>query len=170
MHSLGPSGCGKTTLLNTLAGEVSSTKTISRAGTIYTRPPFNPIHIEQEDLLFAQLTASETLGTSYALNVEQEQRRVSPAAKRATVATLINNLGLKKVADTKVGDARTRGLSGGEKKRLSIGNEIIGNTATGAYIFADEPTSGDATYAVDLLYSMLCHAHTVYWSKQASVS
>ena len=42
------------------------------------------------------------------------------------VESIILNLGLKKSKATPVGDAKTRGLSGGEKKRLSIGNELVG--------------------------------------------
>lgn len=42
-------------------------------------------------------------------------------------------------ADSNVGDAKVRGISGGEKKRLSLACELI---ASPSVIFADEPTTG----------------------------
>jgi ABC-type multidrug transport system ATPase subunit len=53
-------------------------------------------------------------------------------------ATLAN-LGLSRVADSPVGDVRRRGVSGGEKKRVNIGLELMANPSV---LFLDEPTSG----------------------------
>ena len=64
-----------------------------------------------------------------------------------------------------MGDAKTRGLSGGEKKRLSIGNELIGCNSGGALIFADEPTSGldsfQAERVAQILRSLASEGNTV---------
>eukprot|EP01031_Cornospumella_fuschlensis_P037574 gene37574-45639_t len=116
---LGPSGSGKTTLLNALAAQIPKGSLIL-TGSVAVSKEFDPVFIQQEDILFAQLTSKETLDISYKLRKED-----SAGAKDATVGKLLNSLGLKKVADTKVGDKKTRGLSGGEKKRLDIGNEIV---------------------------------------------
>ena len=64
---------------------------------------------------------------------------VSASEKSAFVEDLIKRLGLTKAADSMVGDKKKRGLSGGEKKRLSIGAELI---AQPTLLFTDEPTSG----------------------------
>lgn len=57
----------------------------------------------------------------------------------AYVDSVINDLGLKKARDTVIGDAMTKGVSGGERKRVSIGVELISNPSV---LFLDEPTSG----------------------------
>lgn len=49
------------------------------------------------------------------------------------------NLGLSRVADSIVGDVRRRGVSGGERKRVNIGLELM---AIPSILFLDEPTSG----------------------------
>ena len=59
--------------------------------------------------------------------------------KEAFVEDLIKRLGLTKAANSVVGDKKKRGLSGGEKKRLSIGAELI---AEPVLLFTDEPTTG----------------------------
>lgn len=133
---LGPSGCGKTTLLNALAGE-SNAKAIKLSGEIGITHEVSPVYIQQEDLLFAQLTAQETLDISDELRTQR-----SPIDRAFLVDKMLKDLGLRNISTTRVGDRRTRGLSGGEKKRLAIGNEILDELHDGSVIFADEPTSG----------------------------
>jgi hypothetical protein len=60
-------------------------------------------------------------------------------------APLLYPSGLSKVRDTVVGDKKLRGLSGGERKRLSVGCELIGSPSL---IFADEPTTGLDSFQV----------------------
>lgn len=163
MHAiLGPSGSGKTTLLNTLAAEIPK-GSLKLTGAVDVSDAFEPLYIQQEDLLFAQLTSKETLEISYDLRKES-----SLAERDAAVANTLNSLGLKKVTHTKVGDKKTRGLSGGEKKRLDIGNEIIDHERGGNYIFADEPTSGldcfQAERVVQILQSLAAMGSTVIFS------
>jgi ABC-type multidrug transport system ATPase subunit len=57
---------------------------------------------------------------------------------------IISKLGLSKVMGTRVGSKRSRGLSGGEKKRLSIGCELVGSPSL---LFMDEPTTGLDAFA-----------------------
>ena len=159
---LGPSGSGKTTLLNALAAQIPKGSLIL-TGSVAVSKEFDPVFIQQEDILFAQLTSKETLDISYNLRKED-----SAGAKDATVGKLLNSLGLKKVADTKVGDKKTRGLSGGEKKRLDIGNEIVDSGMDANFLFADEPTSGldcfQAERVVQLLRNIAEKGSTVIFS------
>jgi hypothetical protein len=88
---------------------------------------------------------------------------------KSIVDSMINSLGLKKVSHSKVGDLKTRGLSGGEKKRLCIGNEIVdkraANSSSHSLLFADEPTSGldcfQAGRVMSQLSSLARAGHTV---------
>jgi ABC-type multidrug transport system ATPase subunit len=66
------------------------------------------------------------------------------------------NLGLSRVADSPVGDIRRRGVSGGEKKRVNIGLELM---ARPSVLFLDEPTSGlvsSATARCVVVVTLLC--------------
>jgi ABC-type Mn2+/Zn2+ transport system ATPase subunit len=53
--------------------------------------------------------------------------------------------GLSKVRDTAIGDARVRGVSGGERKRVAVAVEMIANPAI---LFLDGPTSGIDAFQV----------------------
>jgi ABC-type multidrug transport system ATPase subunit len=65
------------------------------------------------------------------------------------VNRVIEFLGLTRCKDTYVGDNRIRGISGGEKKRTSIGLELLINPSI---MFLDEPTTGlDSTTALNLI-------------------
>ena len=70
-------------------------------------------------------------------------------AKEERVNEIIKNLGLEKCRNTWIGDTRIRGISGGEKKRTSIGLELLINPSI---IFLDEPTTGlDSTTSLNLI-------------------
>lgn len=78
----------------------------------------------------------ETLSTAAQLKLGTV---AEPGEVERLVTSLIEKLGLTKAADTIVGNAKIRGLSGGEKKRLSIACELLGNPRL---LFCDEPTTG----------------------------
>eukprot|EP01038_Epipyxis_sp_PR26KG_P011383 gene11383-15260_t len=169
---MGPSGSGKSTLLNSLAGVVPKGSMNIRGSIICPQQSLKngieSVYIQQEDILFAQLTAAETLDTSCRLRAKSQDDVTIDDCDSIT-SKLMNDLGLAKSKSTKVGDAKTRGLSGGEKKRLSIGNELIlENASENAIIFADEPTSGldcfQAQNVMNLLQSLALKGSTIVLS------
>ena len=75
--------------------------------------------------------------------------RISPENKKMLVDQTLKELGLNACADTVVGGLMTRGLSGGEKKRTSVGMELICNPSV---LFLDEPTTGlDSFIALQII-------------------
>lgn len=139
---MGPSGSGKTTLLNVLAGQVVSSPRLRLTGHIGVNGRPRPrggikvAYVRQDDIFFSQLTVRETLS----LAAELQLSHLSSAKHREDyVKKLLFRLGLINCADSIVGDAKVRGISGGEKKRLSLACELI---ASPSVIFADEPTTG----------------------------
>ena len=164
----GPSGSGKTTLLNTLAGQLPYSPSLHLEGYITANgspvpsSKYKTGFVAQEDLFFSQMTVRETLNMAAELRAKES----STAEGRAElVESVIRRLGLSKCADTVIGDAKTRGLSGGEKKRLSIACEMI---ARPQMIMADEPTSGldafGAQQAVSALKDLANEGNTVIMS------
>ncbi|EFH57763.1 abc transporter family protein [Arabidopsis lyrata subsp. lyrata] len=99
-------------------------------------------YVMQDDLLFSMLTVEETLMFSAEFRLP---RSLSKKKKKARVQALIDQLGLRSAAKTVIGDEGHRGVSGGERRRVSIGNDIIHDPII---LFLDEPTSGlDSTSA-----------------------
>ena len=102
-------------------------------------------YVQQEDVFFAQLTVKETLLFAVKLARSKNELAASDASStnEEICSRLMTDLGLLKCAETKVGDAKTRGVSGGEKKRLSLACHLVSNPKV---IFLDEPTSGLDSY------------------------
>ncbi|CAL0316820.1 unnamed protein product [Lupinus luteus] len=144
---LGPSGSGKTTLLTALAGRLAGkvTGTIKYNGNPNSNSVKRKIgFVSQEDVLYPHLTVLETLTYAALLRLPKTLTREE---KMQHVDMVITELGLTRCRDSPVGGgmALFRGISGGERKRLSIGLEMLVNPSL---LFMDEPTSGlDSTTA-----------------------
>ncbi|PKA49257.1 ABC transporter G family member 7 [Apostasia shenzhenica] len=138
---MGPSGSGKTTLLNVLVGQLAASPRLHLSGhmDVNGKPRshgYKIAYVRQEDLFFSQLTVRETLSIAAELQLPE----IASVQKREMyVNELLLRLGLINCADSIIGDAKVRGISGGEKKRLSLACELI---ASPSVIFADEPTTG----------------------------
>lgn len=144
---LGPSGAGKSSLLDVLAGrkrhgegctvgrvalDVGRGKGGRSAGEVRRVAGYVP----QENVLPETLTCYEHLMFHARLRMP---RRATHAERRARALLMLEELGLTRVADSRVGDALRGGLSGGEKRRLSIAAELM---ARPVLLFLDEPTTG----------------------------
>ena len=122
---LGASGSGKTTLLNVLSGRLSGKGHIDgtvlyqgaerRASTWKRTVAF----VEQDDALLANLTVRETIAYSAKLRLPSKQ--FDKQAKQTRIEETLEMLRLEECADGRIGSGVTRGISGGERKRTSIG-------------------------------------------------
>ncbi|KAK2609662.1 hypothetical protein N8I77_003153 [Diaporthe amygdali] len=150
---LGGSGSGKTTLLNTISSRIASSR-LSQSGSILfnSQPSIDAIrsaYVTQTDILLPTLTARETLQYSADLRLPPPS---TAAERQRVVEEVIMELGLKEAADTRVGSTTHRGLSGGEKRRVSIGVQMLANPSV---LFLDEPTTGlDASSAFQLVRTL----------------
>ncbi|XP_075320545.1 broad substrate specificity ATP-binding cassette transporter ABCG2d isoform X4 [Odontesthes bonariensis] len=163
---LGPTGGGKSSFLDILAARKDP---VGLSGEVLIdgapQPPdFKCLsgYVVQDDVVLGTLTVRENLRFSAALRLPSS---VPQSEKEARVNHLIKELGLTKVADSKVGTQMTRGISGGERKRTSIGMELIIDPPV---LFLDEPTTGlDASTANSvllLLKRMAAHGRTIIMS------
>jgi len=102
--------------------------------------------IPQEDTLMCTLTPRETLRYTAELRLPEEMPR---AAVYDRVEKIMTQLSLLKCADVTIGDVQNRGISGGQRKRVSIAMELLTNPSI---LFVDEPTSGlDSKTAADVV-------------------
>ncbi|XP_016388589.1 ATP-binding cassette sub-family G member 2-like, partial [Sinocyclocheilus rhinocerous] len=147
---LGPTGSGKSSFLDVLAARkdpagLSGEVLIDGA----PQPPnFKCLsgYVVQDDVVMGTLTVRENLCFSAALRLPKS---ICQREKDEKVEGLIQELGLSKVADSRVGTQLIRGVSGGERKRTSIGMELIFDPPV---LFLDEPTTGlDASTANSVL-------------------
>lgn len=139
MAILGPSGAGKSTFLDVLAGQAKTgqvTGNISFSLPGGSQEPVIIGFVEQSDILPATSTVREALMFSARLKLPEY---LSNEELANAVSEIVELLGLSNVIDSRIGDDETRGLSGGERRRLSIGIELI---ARPSVLILDEPTSG----------------------------
>ncbi|KAH7442728.1 hypothetical protein KP509_03G101300 [Ceratopteris richardii] len=137
---MGASGSGKTTLLNALAGRLGNA--VMERGEVLLNGKNqrlaygNLAYVMQDDALIPTLSVFETM--MYAAHL-QLPPHMSTYDKQVRVHRVIRDMGLQRCVNTRIGGWHQRGLSGGEKRRLSIAIETIKQPAL---LFLDEPTSG----------------------------
>ncbi|KAF4762380.1 hypothetical protein HAV15_007770 [Penicillium sp. str.  len=150
---MGPSGCGKTTLLNVLARRAASAGA-KVLGENYVNDAqmdsrnFQRVtsYVEQEDVLIGSLTVQETLKFAADMSLPSS---VSKRQRMDRIRTLLDAFGIQNQANTLVGTPIRKGISGGQKRRVSVASQLITNPRI---LFLDEPTSGlDSTASFEVM-------------------
>jgi len=138
---MGPSGSGKTTLLDVLAGRktlgtISGTIRFAGFPATYNFLRRYTGYVEQFDTLLDIFTVREMI-----MYTAELKRPVSEAllSKKAAVDAVLEKLGLEECQHIKIGSPLSRGISGGQAKRVNIGIALVSNPRV---LFLDEPTSG----------------------------
>ena len=135
---MGPSGAGKSSLLDCISGRNSAVE----GDILLNGHPWSDTtkrfssYVMQDDLFYPTITVKEHLIFQAKLRMG---KTVSKKHYRQRVDDVMEELGLQKCRDTLIGGISLRGISGGERKRLSFATEILINPSI---LFADEPTSG----------------------------
>lgn len=146
---MGPSGSGKTTLLNMLSFEHIAGKASGRVslnGKILTPATYieHCAMVKQVDALSPYLTVRENI--LYALDLCQPRRNSKDTDY------LLDHLGLRSCQDVKVGNYIVKGISGGQKRRLSLALALAKKPLL---IFLDEPTTGLDAAGASAVMSLL---------------
>ena len=150
---IGGSGSGKTSMLNALAHKTGGTR-LKTSGSIFYNgdsriSSIRSAYVMQHDILIPTLTVKETL--LYAAELRLPPPTTS-AERLMVVEDIILELGLKECANTRIGNNVHRGCSGGEKRRTSLGVQMLANPSV---LFLDEVTTGlDATSAFQLVRTL----------------
>mmetsp|Transcript_2225 Transcript_2225/g.2167 ORF Transcript_2225/g.2167 Transcript_2225/m.2167 type:complete len:217 (+) Transcript_2225:258-908(+) len=152
---MGPSGSGKTSLLNVLAQRFG----LSPGSTLYGETRVNNkvisqsdfgkfgAFVQQDDILIETMTPVEAFIFAGRLRTTLDQHNLM-----RKITNLLERLGLTHCQATRIGSERLKGLSGGERKRTSIGYELITDPRL---LLLDEPTSGlDSTTALKIMKMM----------------
>eukprot|EP00923_Selenidium_pygospionis_P056403 GHVN01098451.1.p1 GENE.GHVN01098451.1~~GHVN01098451.1.p1 ORF type:complete len:599 (-),score=28.85 GHVN01098451.1:222-2018(-) len=150
---LGASGAGKTTLLNTIAGntdgKISGSILVNGNKIKPSKMKRFSGFVLQEDILFETMTVRESLlmSATFRLPSETTMKEINGITDE-----ILEKLLLLHCKDTIIGATNNKGISGGEKKRTSIGMEMITNPTI---LFLDEPTSGLDTFTAYSVISKL---------------
>ncbi|KAF9891761.1 hypothetical protein FE257_003242 [Aspergillus nanangensis] len=139
---MGPSGSGKTTLLDVLAHRDSNKAQVSSTILINgQRPSLSQVrrfssYVECDDALIGSLTVKETLEFAARLSLAGMK---TADERTQRVDELLHAFGLVQQANTIIGTLVKKGISTGQKRRLSVAAQLI---AAPKILFLDEPTSG----------------------------
>jgi ABC-type multidrug transport system ATPase subunit len=143
MAIMGPSGCGKTTLLVVLAQRKASAKAqvssvVLFNGQIPSQSTFRWLssYVESEDALIGSLTVKETLQFAAQLYLSGS---VAATERMRRINQLLQAFGLANQANTLIGALLKKGISTGQKHRLSVASQL---TSAPKVLFLEEPTSG----------------------------
>ena len=150
---IGGSGSGKTSMLNALSHRLKSGKLETNGSIVYNGntnlSTIRSAYVMQQDILLETLTVRETLTYAAELRLPPP---VTRAERSQIVEEVIKELSLKDCADTRIGNNVHKGCSGGEKRRTSLGVQMLANPSV---LFLDEVTTGlDATTAFQLIRTL----------------
>ncbi|KAK8468172.1 hypothetical protein PHAVU_007G243200 [Phaseolus vulgaris] len=151
---MGPSGAGKTTLLSAIAGKAFGCKV---TGSIFVNEKNESIHsykkiigfVPQDDIVHGNLTVEENFRFSALCRLPAD---LPKADKVLIVERVIEFLGLQSVRNSLVGTVEKRGISGGQRKRVNVGLEMV---IEPSLMILDEPTSGLDSASSQLLLRAL---------------
>lgn len=139
---IGSSGCGKTSLLDIITCRDEG-GTMTSGQILINGKPNTPrvvrktiAHVRQDDRLLPHLTVRETLVFVAKLRLPTH---FTKAQRDKRVDDVIAELRLRQCANTRVGNDYVRGVSGGERRRVSIAVQLLWNPGI---LILDEPTSG----------------------------
>ncbi|EAR86655.2 ABC transporter family protein (macronuclear) [Tetrahymena thermophila SB210] len=152
---LGSSGAGKTTLLNIITKRITKLSSNELEGQVlvngqpYTSESFSSFanYVMQDDILTETMTVRECITFAANMKVRGGQKK-----RNDLVNDMIKQLKLEKCQNTQIGGQFVKGISGGERKRTSIGFELVCDPQS---IFLDEPTSGLDSFNAYILIDML---------------
>lgn len=143
---MGPSGSGKTSLLQVLHGAAKHTRGgILEGSVLINGTPCRNINrafrqmcslVPQEDILLPELSVHETLTFAAELRLPQSDTREE---REETVESVMTELGLGDCRNVRIGSVEKVGISGGQRRRVSIGLELLTDPSI---LLLDEPTSG----------------------------
>lgn len=150
---MGPSGAGKTTVMSLITGKAKKT-----GGQIFV----NGVEVEglsgfrklvgfvpQEDVMIRECSVRDIVhfSASYRLSTSLTAEEIDDKVDKC-----VAELGMSHIQNSPIGDERTRGISGGQRKRVNIAIELV---AEPKVLFLDEPTSGlDSTTATALCQTL----------------
>lgn len=161
---MGASGSGKSTLLNVLNGNEkpsSGSVTINGIDIHENKSQIKGVigYVPQDDLLMEDLTVFENLYYAAKLCFKELDNK----AHYGLVDKTLDALGLSETKDLKVGTPLEKTISGGQRKRLNIGLELLREPSV---LFIDEPTSGlssrDSENIMDLLRDLSLKGKMIY--------
>jgi len=161
---MGASGSGKSTLLSVLNGSAapSSGKITVNGLDIYAKKDWLAGvigFVPQDDFLIEDLTVYENLFYAAQLTFGNHSKEQSDDL----VIKTLRSLGLTEIKDLKVGSVLDKTISGGQRKRLNIGLELLRKPTI---LFVDEPTSGlssrDSVNIMDLLKELSLNGKMVF--------
>ncbi|MBA0642273.1 hypothetical protein Goklo_026695, partial [Gossypium klotzschianum] len=152
---MGPSGAGKTTFLSALTGKTAAGCSVT--GLILVNGKNEPIqayrkiigYVPQDDIVYGNLTVEENLRFSARCRLSAD---LAKPDKVLVIERVIESLGLQAVRDSLVGTVEKRGISGGQRKRVNVGLEMVMEPSL---LILDEPTTGLDSSSSQLLLRAL---------------